>query len=212
MKRCIPVILLAVWFTAANAQVKIGVKGGWSYTGTVAKYKDVKQSSSYISGYGVGAMAKIPFDGVLHFSPSVMINKRGFVINNPADGSNKKEEYSMTYLDLMPALSTEFVKGDNAFSLSAGPVFGFTKFGKLKITDSAGTKGTQNMKFGYGAYGWFDLGLNASVGCRFNKVALEVSYYTGLANVNNKEESDGRNMQHRLCSVTIGYYFKETAH
>ncbi|MFN8252624.1 MAG: porin family protein [Ferruginibacter sp.] len=212
MKKLLPVFIPAFLFTTANAQVKIGVKGGWSYTGTVAKYKEVKQSVSYLSGYGIGAMAKIPFDGVLHFSPSVMINKRGFAINHPAGGSNKKEEYSMTYLDLMPALSTEFIKGNNAFSIGAGPVFGFTNFGKLKITDSTGNTGTQNLKFGYGAYGWFDLGLNASLGCRFNKIALEVSYYTGLANINNKEESDGRNMQHRVCSITLGYYFKETAH
>lgn len=209
MKKYITVALALLITTAVNAQVRIGVKGGWNYTGTVAKYNQVKQSSGYSNGFSIGAMAKIPFDGVLHFAPSVMINRRGFVINNPAGSTNKAEQYSMTYLDLIPALSTEFIKGDNAFSISAGPVFGFTNFGKLKITDGTGVKGSQNLKFGFGGYGWFDLGISSSVGCRLNKVSIDVGYYLGLANINNNEETDGRNMQHRMASITIGYYFKE---
>lgn len=210
MKKTISAVLLLVLFNQLNAQVKIGVKGSWNYAGAAAKYSDAKQPVQYTHGFGIGAMAKIPFDGVLHFSPSVMINKRGFIINNPTVGSNKKEQYGITYLDLIPALSAEFEKGDNAFSITAGPVLGFTNFGKLTITDSAGTKGTQNMKFGYGAYGWFDLGFNGSIGYRFNKVSLELGYYLGLANINNNAETDGRNLQHRMCSLTLGYYFKET--
>lgn len=210
MKKSIIAALFFVIITQVSAQVRVGVKGGWNYAGTVAKFKDVKQSAQYTHGFGIGAMAKIPFDGVLHFSPSVMINKRGFIINNPTVGSNKKEQYGITYLDLIPALSAEFEKGNNALSVSAGPVLGFTNFGKLKITDSAGVTGTQNLKFGYGAYGWFDLGFNGSIGYRFNKISFEVGYYLGLANINNLAETDGRNMQHRMCSLTLGYYFKET--
>ena len=210
MKKIIATATLLVLFCQLHAQVKIGVKGSFNYAGAAARYSDTKQSVQYTPGFGIGAMAKVPFDGVLHFSPSVMINKRGVVINNPTQGSNKKEQYGITYLDLIPALSAEFEKGNNAFSITAGPVLGFTNFGKLKITDSAGTTGTQNLKFGYGAYGWFDLGFNGSIGYRINKVSVEVGYYLGLANINNNAETDGRNLQHRMCSLTLGYYFKET--
>ncbi len=199
-------------FTAIQAQVKIGVKGAWNYAGGNAVYTGAKQSTSYTQGFGIGAMAKIPFDGPLHFSPSVMINKRGFTVNKPAGTTNQKEQYSITYLDLIPALSADFENGNNAFSITAGPVFGFTNFGKLKITDNAGVKGTQNLKFGYGAYGWFDLGLQGSIGYRINKITLEAGYYMGLANINNQEEVDGRNMKHRVINVGIGYYFRQSAH
>jgi Outer membrane protein beta-barrel domain len=212
MKKISIAALLLLFFGPLAAQVRIGVKGGWNYAGAVAKYKDTKQSTQYTSGFGIGAMAKVPFDGVLHFAPSVMINKRGFIINNPTPGTSKKEQYGITYLDLIPALSAEFEKGNNALSITAGPVLGFTRFGKLKITDSAGVTGSQQLKFGYGAYGWFDLGFNGSIGYRFNKVAVEVGYYLGLANINNLQETDGRNIQHRMCSLTLGYYFKQTGH
>lgn len=208
------------WFTgifmlctvALNAQVKIGVKSAYNYGSAKAVYNGVKQSAGYTSGFGIGGVVKIPFDGPLHFSPSVMINRRGFIINNPAGSTNKKEEYGITYLDLIPALSADFEKGDNAFSITAGPVFGFTNFGKLKITDNSGVTGSQKIKFGYNNYGWFDLGLNGSIAYRFNKTMIEAGYYMGLANINNNEEHDARNMQHRVASLGIVYFFKETAH
>lgn len=212
MKKIIAAVLLFATCTDTGAQVKIGVKGGMSYTSAKAVYTGVKQSVGYTGGFGAGAMLNIPFDGVLHFSPSVMINRRGFIINNPAGSTHKKEQYGITYLDIIPALSTDFEKGSNAFSIGLGPVFGFTNFGKLQITDSAGVKGSQNLKFGYGSYGWFDLGLNTSISARFNKFMVELAWYNGFANINNKEETDGRNMQHRAFSFNIGYYFRQTAH
>ncbi len=210
MKKYISIALAVLITVTVNAQVRVGVKGAWNYATGKAVYTGVKQSTSYIQGYGIGAMAKIPFDGVLHFSPSVMINKRGFTVNNPAGSANKKEQYSATYLDLIPALSADFDDRNNTFSISAAPVVGFTNFGKLKITDSSGITASQNMKFGFGAYGWFDLGLQAGISYRMKKVVIEAGYYTGLANINNQEETDGRNMQHRVITVSIGYYFKET--
>jgi hypothetical protein len=44
------------------------------------------------------------------------------------------------------------------------------------------------------------------------KTFIETSYYLGLANINNQEETDGRNIRHRMLSLSIGYYFKQTAH
>jgi Outer membrane protein beta-barrel domain len=212
MKKITLLTVTVLSFIILNAQVKIGAKAAWNYSGGSAVYTAVKQSTSYTNGFGIGAMAKIPFDGPLHFSPSVMINKRGFTVNKPANSTNQKEQYSITYLDLIAALSADFENGNNAFSIAVGPVFGFTNFGKLKITDNAGVKGTQNLKFGYGAYGWADIGLQSSVSYRINKVAVEAGYYLGFANINNQEETDGRNMKHRVISLGIGYYFKQTAH
>ena len=210
MRRVVTTCIAFILVSAANAQVKIAVKGGWNYSTTRAIYTGVKQSTGFTNGYGLGLLAKVPFDGVLHFSPSVMVNKRGFIIN-PSTGTNKKEQYSITYLDLIPSLSLDFEDGNNTVSLCFGPAFGFTNFGKLKATGNNNITTSQKLKFGYGGYGWFDIGLNASAAYRMKKVFVEFSYQNGLASLNNNEENDGRNIRNRMLSLNIGYYFKQTA-
>lgn len=204
------IILISLTFGALNsviAQVKIAAKGGWNFSSVNATYNGVKQPSEFTFGYGIGAMAKIPFDGVLNFSPSVMINKRGFIVN-PLTGNNKEEQYSIVYLDLVPSLSVDFPIRDNFFIISFGPNFGLTNYGKLKSTDNNNVTTSEKLKFGYGGYGWFDLGLNASLGYHMKKVFVEVGYMHGLASINNNEEVDQRNIRNRMLGLNIGYYFR----
>lgn len=210
MRRIAFVFTTLLFFYSLSAQVKVGIKGGWNYSTVRAVYAGVKQSTEFTFGYGAGIFAKIPFDGALHFSPSVMINKRGFIVK-PKSGTNAKEQYSITYLDLIPSLSMDFPSADNSFSISLGPNFGFTNFGKLKATDNNNVTTTQKLKFGYGELGWFDLGLNASVGYHMKKFFIEAGYMHGFASINNNEEADQRNMRNRMISLNIGYYFKQTA-
>ncbi len=206
MKRIITVLMIFASGSIA-AQVKVGIKGGWNYATARAVYSGLKQSTGFISGYGIGVLAKVPFDGVLHFSPSVMINKRGFIVK-PSSGSNKKEQYAITYIDIIPSLSTDFPQGGNSFSISLGPDFGFTKFGKLKVTDNNNVTTSQKLPFGYSAFGWFDLGLSAGAGYHMKKTFVEVAYLLGLASINNNEEVDQRNIRNRVLSVNVGYYFR----
>jgi len=207
MKRIITITTALFIIVAVRAQVKVAAKAGWNYSTARAMYSGVKQSTEFTFGYGIGAMAKVPFEGVLHFSPSVMINKRGFIIK-PTAGSNKTEQYSITYLDIVPSISFDFPHKNNSFVIGIGPDFGFTKFGKLKATDNNNITTTEKMKFGFGAFGWFDLGLNASVGYHMKKIFIEADYMNGLANINNNEENDQRNIRNRMLSLNFGYYFK----
>jgi hypothetical protein len=211
MRKIIAALAAFALFTNAAAQVKLAVKGGWNYATTRAVYATIKQPSGFTSGYGIGALLKMPFDGVLHFSPSVMINRRGFIIK-PLTGSTVKEQYAITYVDLIPSLSVDFEKGDNSFVISLGPDIAFTNFGKLKTTGNNGVTTSQKIKFGYGSIGWFDIGLNASIGYHMKKVFVELGYMNGLASINNNEELDQRNIRNRMLSLNIGYYFKQTAH
>ena len=208
MKKIVFCFSLLLLNNLANAQeVRIAAKAGWNYSTARAIYSGVQQSTGYTSGYGIGALVKIPFEGVLHFSPSVMLNKRGFIIN-PSTGTNKKEQYTITYLDIIPSFSFDFAHQGNAFVVSVGPDFGFTNFGKLKATDNNNITTSQKLQFGFTGYGWFDLGLNASVGYHMKKVFVEAGYMLGLASVNNNEENDQRNIRNRMLSLSVGYYFK----
>ena len=153
------------------------------------------------------ALADIPFDGILHFSPSVMINKRGFIIK-PLTGNNKTEQYSIIYLDLAPSLSADFPHGDNSFVISLGPDFAFTNFGRLKATDYNNVTSSEKLKFGYLSYGWFVMDLNACIGYHMKKKFVEAAYMHGLASINNNEEIDQRNIRNRMLDMNIGYFFK----
>jgi hypothetical protein len=208
MTKLIAALAAFIVINSTAAQVKLAVKSGYNLTTTRAVYAGVKQPSGYTGGYGIGALLKMPFDGVLHFSPSVMVNKKGFIIK-PIAGTNKKEQYAITYVDLIPSLSADFEKGANAFVISLGPAISFTNFGKLKTTDNIGVTSSQKIKFGYGNLGWFDIGLNASIGYHMKKVFVELGYTNGLASINNNEELDQRNIRNRMISLNIGYYFKQ---
>ena len=208
MKKIIMGFAAPLLITTVKAQdVKLAVKGGWNYSSARAVYSGIKQSTGFTSGYGIGALVKIPFEGVLHFSPSIMLNRRGFIVN-PATGTNKKEQYSITYLDIIPSFSFDFPAHGNSFVIGIGPDFGFTNFGKLKATDNNNITSTQKLQFGFGQYGWFDLGLNASVGYHMKKVFVEAGYMLGLASINNNEENDQRNIRNRMLSLNLGYYFR----
>jgi Outer membrane protein beta-barrel domain len=211
MRKITAALAAFVLLASATAQVKLAVKGGYNLATSRAVYSGVKQSTGFTNGYGIGALVKMPFDGILHFSPSVMINKRGFIIK-PLTGTNVKEQYAITYVDLIPSLSIDFEKGENSFVISLGPDIAFTNFGKLKTTGNNGVTTSQKIKFGYGSIGWFDIGLNASIGYHMKKVFVELGYMNGLASINNNEELDQRNIRNRMLSLNIGYYFKQTAH
>lgn len=207
MKKATGLLTTVFILTNTIAQVKIAAKGGWNYATAAAVYADVKQPTGYLSGYGIGVLLKVPFDGVLNFSPSVMLNKRGFTVE-PLTGANKKEQYSITYVDIIPSLSVDFPVRTNSFVISLGPDFGFTNFGKMKATDTANITSSNKLKFGFSGYGWADLGLNASIGYHTKKVFVEAGYLHGLASINNNEETDLRNIRNRMLSLNIGYYFK----
>jgi Outer membrane protein beta-barrel domain len=193
----------------AIAQVKIAVKGGLNFSTARAVYADVKQTVNFTTGYSIGAMAKVPFDGVLYFTPSISINKRGFIVK-PATGTNKTEQYNIIYLDLTPGVSIYLPHGVNSFSFGFGPNFGITNLGRLKTTNNNNTT-SQALKFGYGELGWFDIGLSASLGYHLQKSFIELWYLHGLTGINNNEEIDKRSIFNRSIGLTVGYYFKQTA-
>jgi hypothetical protein len=161
--------------------------------------------SGYKPGISLGIQFKSPFEGVLHFSPSIVYNMRSFKTTY----TSKVVENTIHYLDLIPALSVDFpAANENSFVITAGPVFGFTNFGSEKTTQG-GTSIKQKMKFGFGATSWVDLGVTGSIGFHTKKVFAEALYFHGLANINNDEElHPSLSIQNRMFSLNIGYYFK----
>jgi hypothetical protein len=212
IKNIMKPIFIVLLFTTSTYNLfsqtnKWAIKAGYNYTSAKATYAGEKQSVTAKSGFGIAVTTKMDFDGILHFSPYVGYNMKGFIIN-PKTGGIKKEEYTIHYFDIAPLLSVDFPVGENTFVISGGPILGITNFGNQKITTTSNVTTSEKIKFGFGGYGWFDLSLTASVGYHFKKMFVEAGYTPGLANINNNEEFDGRNIRNRMLSLNIGYYFK----
>lgn len=207
MKKIIMSVAMIALVQFISAQTRIAIKGGYNYSTGKVSYNAVKQPVEAVHGYGLGVQFKADFDGVLHFSPYVQINSRGF-ITKPISGPYKKIENTMQYLDIVPALSLDFKKGNNAFVISFAPTGSITNFGREKKTDLNNVTTSTKMSFGYDGFGWFDLGASFSLGYHFKKTFIEAGYYLGLANINNNSEFDGKNIRNRMISLNLGYYLK----
>jgi Outer membrane protein beta-barrel domain len=206
MKLLIAAFAAFLFCTTATAQTKIAVKAGPSYSTARVKINDVKQSSSWKPGFNLGVLFDVPFDGVLHFSPVVSFNTLAFkTVYKAADTTIQPNIY---YLQLAPGFTTRFKTSETSnFAIGFSPVLGLTRFGRIKTT-TGGVTTDEKIRFGFEGIGWFDLGLNGSLGYHFKKTFVELNYYHGLTNINNKVGSDFTNIQNRILSLNMGYYFR----
>jgi len=190
-----------------SAQTNLGIKAGYNYSTAKVISNGVDQKTGYISGYGAAIMLKTWFDGVLHFSPYIAYNRRGYTYN-PEGTAIKQIENTIHYIDVVPVLSFDFpVKSQQTFIVGFGPVVGFAITGKEKTTGLNGTVTTKNMAFGFGDYGRYDAGLTANTGYRINKYLIEISYLYSLTDMENNEDIP-RDIRSRMFNLSLGYYFR----
>lgn len=206
-KHFISTVILFSCITLLHAQTKLSVKTGFNYSTARAYTGQLKQSTGFMPGANLGIQLNTVFEGLLHFTPSVSYQNRGFVINNKSN--NSKTSNFIHYVDLAPLLSI-FVKTGkkHSLSISAGPVASLAIAGTEKTTIN-GSSSTQKMKFSTtNNYGLFDFSLLAGAGFHLKKWYLEANYYHGLANINNNVSRDFRNIRNRTINISLGYYLK----
>lgn len=215
MKKIYLFIIFALSIVFVNAQTKIAVKAAWNVSNARIHYvndlfnQDIKQPTSYKNGFGIAVMFKTHFDDVLHFSPSIGYNMRGYIYH-PTYGDTTKYDNTIHYIDIIPALSADFPVGErkNTFVLSGGPQLGIAIAGTEKLT-VGGVTTSKKMRINTdGEYGFFDLGFSFGLGFHTPKIFVETSYLLGLANINNDAELDHRNIRNRMLSLSIGYYLR----
>ena len=190
-----------------EAHTKIAIKAGANMSTARVYQYDEQQESDYISGYGIAILFKAPFEGLLHFSPTLGYNRRGYTYT-PKSGTITEYTNTIHYFDMAPMLSFDFPLGENSFVIAAGPHISFAMAGTEK-TISGTTSSTSKMNFDLSKdYGFIDLGLTGSIGFHMKKFLVEAGYQLGLTNINNNVETDFRNIQNRMISFQLGYYFK----
>ena len=196
-----------LFFFSASSQTKIAIKAGANMSTARVYQNDDKLDSKFKAGYGAAILFKVPFDGVLHFSPYLAYNRRGYTYT-PKSGTITQYQNTIHYFDIVPALSVDFPSGKNSFVISAGPQLGFALAGTEK-TISGGNASSSKMKFSISnSYGPFDLGTAASIAYHMKSLFVEAGFQLGLSNINNDVETDKRNIQNRMISLQVGYYLR----
>ena len=217
-------VLLFLFFisVSVHAQIKLAIKGGPNFsTAKIIHIDEVtsagtKQPSGSLTGYGLGLMLDVPFDGKLHFMPSLSFNSRGFWFH-PTYSDTSKVETSIKYIDINPSFSVNFNTGKkNSFAIFAGPELSFALSGKEKNTQAGITTSKSITISNTNDYGTFDLGISTGIQYRTKKFIFEAAYQLGLANINNnidiKQTPPVSNykldIKNRMLSLNIGYFIK----
>jgi hypothetical protein len=186
---------------------KIAIKAGANMSTARVYQNDEQLESNYVTGYGIAILFKAPFEGLLHFSPTLGYNRRGYTYT-PKSGTITEYTNTIHYFDMVPALSFDFPLGKNSFVISGGPHISFAIAG-TEETVSGTTSSSSKMNFDLEKdYGYIDMGLNGSIGFHMKKFLLEAGAQFGLTNINNNVETDFRNIQNRMFSLQLGYYIK----
>lgn len=207
MRLFICTFFLFFTYNTSPAQTKIAVKGGATFSTARVYVGSEKQDTKINAGYGMGILFKVPFEGVLHFSPWVAYNRRGYEYT-PKTGSISHYKNTIHYIDMVPALSVDFSMGKNSLVISAGPHVSVAVGGTEK-TSTGNTTSSHKMKFSTSSnFSLVDLGLAGSIGYHIKKFFVEAGFQPGLANINNNVETDMRNIRNRMISLQVGYFIR----
>lgn len=193
-------ILAAVGFsTAAQAQVRFGVKGGVNlsnYSGLTDEQKKFSENLINANG-GVMMNAPITDDGFFSIQPELLYSGKGIKF----EGDGFESEDRMHYVDL-PILGKINADG---FIFEAGPQIGYMVSRKGTLTAGGVTaedsdfSGVNRFDFGYVAGVGYELESGLGFGIRYNGGLLKVS-----KEVAGQPQSDAKNS---VFQFQVGYLF-----
>jgi hypothetical protein len=176
MKKVFLLIVCAASFAAAQAQVKLGVKGGLNLANLVGP--DVEDNSMKL-GFHLGGFANIPLADKFSFQPELVFSAQGAKFEDPGDDI----KYRLSYINI-PLLGQ--YNDPSCFYAETGPQIGFLLAAKAKddgnTNDVKDSFKTLDFAWAFGA--GYKFTEKASVGVRFN---------LGLANVIDQDDAKVRN-------------------
>lgn len=211
MKILFSTITLFVTITA-NCQVEYGLFAGPQATGVRYTINDVKQESSLKAGVNAGFQFKVPFEGRLSFSPSIMYNLRGYKVkfNSPAfppDSSAIDNNTSFHTIELAFLLQHDFKLEPGHFFIRFGPSLDFALFGNETFNTNTNTTVDKSMKFSFADYGHYLASAILQFGYEAKNGWYGYAHYNySLINMNNFDNED--RIGNRAFGISIGKYFK----
>lgn len=173
MKRIFLLLAFAGTFAAANAQTKIGLKGGLNVADWGGEDADAVDAKI---GFHVGGFANFKVSQKFSIQPELVYSTQGGKVDEPGDDAKIR----FNYINIPVMLKYELVKGLDA---QFGPQFGFAVTRKFKRGDV-----TRDVNDDYKGFD-FGLGLGASYQFPATPVGIDARYVFGLSRLDDNGDA-----------------------
>ncbi len=176
-------------FTAVQSQnIRFGVKGGVNFSSVNGD--DFKEADG-VTGFHIGAVAKIGFTELLALQPELLFSAQGYSVDTPWDDVQVR----LGYITLPVMADFTIVEG---LSLQGGPQFGFNvvngyKFDGEDWEEFEDDEGPETFDFG--------VGIGAQYVLPFN-LFFQARYVIGVTDID--KDAKGKNS---VISLSAGYFF-----
>jgi Outer membrane protein beta-barrel domain len=213
MKRIIVFFAALFCFITAFSQVQFQIFAGPHISSTHYSIESVEQPTDTKVGFHFGAGYKIPFEGILFFSPAISYAMRGYKVqfnqpSFPPDLLAIDNDVTFHELDVDPLLQFDLSKKPSHLFIKAGPSFNFILWGNEKYNLATGESVDRAMKFSTtNSYGRYNASLTTQFGYETSKgFTISVYYLRGMISMNNEEQ--GPSIYNSMYGFTFGKFFK----
>lgn len=201
--------------TAAFSQ-SIGIRGGLSLSNIYAENNSGTTSDEFLykTGYHGGIVVDLDITKSLSLESGLMIESKGFRLDNDFGGINSKYALNLTYVDIPLTLKASTDNTFVNFYGILGPYVGVGLFGNEKgETTVLGVKTAFNDPIQWGTtqndeVRRFDYGLMIGAGVELGSIQLGLSYAHGLANIAPVHDN-GLTAQNRVFRLSAAFLFGE---
>lgn len=215
------VAIMAMGIGSAQAQLSLGVKGGFNLSKMQWVDGNTKTSTDWLPGFNIGLMVEFGLSDMLTIEADALFSRKGCKREWEAELLGVKTQtthtFSPFYVDVPVNLKAYIPLGGGLkLFAQAGPYVGFGIFGKDKVvikTEAGGSKSEstnkEDLRFGSDNNDdlkMLDFGADVGAGIEFDKIQIGLMYWQGLANVA-VSSAGGSKLQHRVLSLELGYKF-----
>ena len=198
--------------TIFSQQVQFEIFAGPHISSTTYSINSATQPTDTKVGFHLGAGYKIPFDGILFFSPSISYAMRGYTVqfnqpSYPPDLLAIDNNTTFHEIDVDPLLQFDLSKKASHLFIKAGPSFNFILSGKEKYNLATGESIDRTMKFSTtNSYGRYNASLVGQFGFETKGFIIYAYYLRGLISMNNEEQ--GPSIYNSMYGLTLGMFLK----
>jgi Outer membrane protein beta-barrel domain len=218
MKKYFLLLLALTFISSSISAQKIGVRVGGNISNINAgdAYDGFDINMKYKPGFNVGLVTEIPFTDMLSLETGLLMNSKGFRLNETNDESGISYSYkgsmNLYYADVPLYVKGNFEVADYKVHGVFGPYVGFGLLGKSKTKITANDESettTSTIKWGTDADNddlrRLDYGVSFGAGAEIKGIELRLSYALGLANISSDHSSDGK-FNNSLISISACYF------
>lgn len=199
--------------TIFSQQVQFQIFGGAHISSTDYSINGVNQPTDTKMGFHLGAAYKIPFEGILSFSPAISYAMRGYKVqfnqpSYPPDLLAIDNNTTFHEIDVDPLLQFDLSKKPSHLFIRVGPSFNFILVGNEQYNLATGESIDRSMKFSTtNNYGRYNASLTGQFGFETAKgFTIHAYYLRGMISMNNEEQ--GPSIYNSMYGLTLGKFLR----